>query len=70
MTKWEEKKQLAKKDNNVLLYNAMISYEKNGDVAVFIDAVEHLQTEINKMKFMIDNGLSWDDLKDGTIQTK
>lgn len=50
MKKWEEKKYQAAKENNVLLYNAMISYEMYGDVSVFIDVIEILQKENKEIK--------------------
>ena len=43
MTTWEEKKQQAIKDNNLLLVNAMMSFEIDGDAEIFVKVIELLQ---------------------------
>lgn len=42
MNVWEDKKYKAIKDNNVVLYNAMNSYEKYGVVGILIDGIGSL----------------------------
>lgn len=50
MSKWEEKKYEAAKNNNALLYNAMTGYQEHGDASVFIEVIELLSKENKDFK--------------------